>query len=149
MHSCHLWAAINVCKYNQLRCYWSASDTGKKLINNNNIIYIIYICQTLSSFSLCFHTHIWSFLFPVISPFIPICVWFVPHLMLFPLIMLCVHKPWVFPESSLSLCPSTRLWGCVSCVPSLKSLIPFTSRLLPATRLWQYIYLYDHCILKK
>ncbi len=31
-------------------------------------------CQTLSSFSLCFHTLIWSFLFPVISSFIPICV---------------------------------------------------------------------------
>ncbi len=56
-------------------------------------------CQTLSSFSLCFHTLIWSFLFPVISSFIPICVWFAPRLMLFPLIMLCVHKPWVFPES--------------------------------------------------
>ncbi len=75
------------------------------------------ICQTLSSFSLCFHTLIWSFLFPVIS-FIH------PHLCLICSSPDAVSRDcyvFISPEFSLSLCPSTRLCGCVSCVPSLNS----------------------------
>ncbi len=94
------------------------------------------MCQTLSSFSLCFHTLIWSFLFPVISSFIPICVWFAPHLMLFPLIVLWVHKPWVFPES---LSVNSSMWLCILCsvIKFPLFLLPLVSRVLPAARPWQ------------
>ncbi len=79
---------------------------------------------------------------PVISSFIPICVWFAPHLMLFPLIMLCVHKPWVFPES-LSVNSSMYVVYPVFLHKSHYFTLPLVSRVLPATRPWHLHFLFS------
>ncbi len=49
--------------------------------------------------------------------------------------LLCVHKPWVFPES---LSVNSSMWLCILCsvIKLPLFLLPLVSRVLPAARLW-------------